>query len=54
MVTIIDPHIKRDDGFSVYKEAKALDIFVKTKDKQEFEGHCWPGKSIFLLMFRLL
>ncbi|RKO90353.1 glycosyl hydrolases family 31-domain-containing protein [Blyttiomyces helicus] len=45
MVTIIDPHIKRDDNYHVSKEAKEEGIFVKDKDGKDFEGWCWPGDS---------
>ena len=45
MVTIIDPHIKRDDSFHVSKEAKDLGIFVKSSSNQDFDGWCWPGSS---------
>ncbi|CAG8799303.1 16140_t:CDS:2, partial [Racocetra fulgida] len=29
MVTIIDPHVKRDNNYYIYKEANDLDLFVK-------------------------
>jgi alpha 1,3-glucosidase len=46
MVTIIDPHIKKDDSYSVSKNAKNLDLFVKSAGgKEDFEGWCWPGSS---------
>jgi alpha 1,3-glucosidase len=45
MVTIIDPHLKRDDGFSVYREAKDLNLLVKDRNKNDFDGWCWPGSS---------
>ncbi|KAL4238130.1 hypothetical protein ACF0H5_002842 [Mactra antiquata] len=45
MVTIVDPHLKRDDNFAVYKEAKDLDHMVKNKDGNEYDGWCWPGSS---------
>ncbi|CAI4222718.1 unnamed protein product [Auanema sp. JU1783] len=49
MVTIVDPHIKKDDGYSVYKDAKDLGLFVKKSDgTTDFEGHCWPGASEYL------
>lgn len=52
MVTIIDPHIKKDDGYRVYKDAKDLSLFVKRKDNvTDFEGHCWPGASEYLDFF---
>ena len=32
MVTIVDPHIKRDDQFPVHKEATSKGYYIKTKD----------------------
>lgn len=32
MVTIIDPHIKKDDGYNVYKDAKDLGEYMKSFD----------------------
>lgn len=49
MVTIIDPHIKKDDSYRVYKDAKDLGLFVKKSDgTTDFSGHCWPGESEYL------
>lgn len=48
MVTIVDPHIKKDDGYYVYKDAKDKGLFVKKVDGSDFEGHCWPGASEYL------
>ncbi|KAI9204856.1 glycosyl hydrolases family 31-domain-containing protein [Polychytrium aggregatum] len=45
MVTIIDPHIKKDDNYHVSSEAKSAGIFVKNKDGSDYEGWCWPGSS---------
>ncbi|KAJ8308812.1 hypothetical protein KUTeg_013686 [Tegillarca granosa] len=45
MVTIVDPHLKRDDSFGVYADAKSKDLMVKNKDDGEYEGWCWPGSS---------
>eukprot|EP00834_Sanchytrium_tribonematis_P003043 NODE_108_length_18904_cov_0.654826.p1 type:complete len:686 gc:universal NODE_108_length_18904_cov_0.654826:922-2979(+) len=45
MVTIVDPHIKIDDEFSVYQMGKENDYFVWNKDKETFTGDCWPGRS---------
>ena len=38
LVTIIDPHLKADTGYAVYREARDRDLLVKTKDRQNFEG----------------
>jgi alpha 1,3-glucosidase len=46
MVTIIDPHIKRDDNYYVKKEASEKGIFVRSKEGGEFDGWCWPGRFL--------
>ena len=43
MVTIIDPHIKKDDNYFVHKEATEKGYYVKNKDGSDYEGWCWPG-----------
>jgi alpha 1,3-glucosidase len=48
MVTIVDPHIKKDPGYKVYDEGHAKGYFVKTKDGGEYDGWCWPGSSTYL------
>jgi mannosyl-oligosaccharide alpha-1,3-glucosidase len=47
MVTIVDPHLKREDDYYVYKEAKDLDILTKDKNGKVFDGWCWPGSSVW-------
>jgi len=49
MVTIVDPHIKRDDGYHVHKEATAKGLYIKDKDgNKHYDGWCWPGSSSYL------
>ncbi|KAJ3012456.1 hypothetical protein HKX48_006277 [Thoreauomyces humboldtii] len=48
MVTIVDPHIKKDDNFALSKEAKDLGIYIKDKDGKDFDGWCWPGSSSWI------
>lgn len=48
MVAIVDPHVKRDDNYYIYKEAKDLDILTKDKDGKIYEGWCWPGSSVWV------
>lgn len=49
MITIIDPHIKKDDSYHVYKEAADNGYFIKSANGQDdYEGHCWPGASKYL------
>ncbi|KAG0377053.1 hypothetical protein BGX24_006795 [Mortierella sp. AD032] len=46
MVTIIDPHIKKDGDYHVSKEGAELDVYIKNKDgSSDFDGWCWPGSS---------
>jgi len=44
LVTIVDPHIKKDDNFPVYSQLKANDMFVKDRSGNDFDGWCWPGE----------
>ena len=46
MVIIVDPHLKKDDGYAVYADAKSKDYFVKNKDGSDYEGWCWPGETL--------
>jgi len=46
LVTIVDPHIKRDSGYHVHKEAMEKHYYVRRPDgDSDYEGHCWPGTS---------
>lgn len=38
LVNIIDPHIKKDEGYYVYKQAKENGFFTLDKDGKEFDG----------------
>ena len=44
LVTIVDPHLKKDDNYKVYADAKAKDYFVKNSNDGEYDGWCWPGE----------
>ena len=49
MVTIVDPHIKRDDNWNLHKEATRLGHYVqKPGGGGNFDGWCWPGSSSYL------
>lgn len=49
MVTIIDPHIFRDDNYYIHKEATAKGLYIKKNDgKTDYDGWCWPGSSSYL------
>lgn len=44
MVTIVDPHVKRDYSYYIHKEASDKKYYVRNKDGGEFDGWCWPGR----------
>ena len=44
LVTIIDPHIKRDEGYYIYKEAMEKGYLTKDRDGKDYDGYC-PNKS---------
>jgi alpha 1,3-glucosidase len=49
MVTIIDPHIKRDGNYFIHKDAEEHGYYVKKADNTSvYEGWCWPGSSSWI------
>ena len=48
MVTIVDPHLKREEQYRVYTESRDKGLLVKNKDGNDFDGWCWPGKSCLI------
>lgn len=47
MVAIVDPHTKRDESFSLHKEATQKGYYVKDASGKDFDGWCWPGSSSY-------
>lgn len=52
VVTIIEPGVKAEAGFSVYKEGKEQDIFVKDKQGEICKGSVYPGFCAFPDFFK--
>lgn len=50
MVTIVDPHIKRDDSYFLHKEASKLGYYVKDATGKDYDGWCWSGSSSYIDM----
>ena len=49
VVTITDPHIKRDDNYHVHSEATSKGFYVKdSSGNADYQGHCWPGTSSWI------
>ncbi|KAJ6235631.1 hypothetical protein M0813_28463 [Anaeramoeba flamelloides] len=49
MVSVVDPHIKKDPNWELFKDALESDFFIQqnTKTNKFFEGECWPGLSLW-------
>ena len=46
-VVIIDPGIKVDDNYWVFREGKENKFFCRRSDDYFMEGHVWPGRCQF-------
>ncbi|MGL6187407.1 MAG: glycoside hydrolase family 31 protein [Clostridium chrysemydis] len=46
-VTILDPGVKVDENYDIYKSGKLLNHFTKKSDGETFVGAVWPGDSVF-------
>ncbi|WP_129716514.1 glycoside hydrolase family 31 protein [Pedobacter sp. SYP-B3415] len=46
-VVMIDPGIKVDDNYWVFKEGKEKRYFCRRSDDYYMEGHVWPGRCQF-------
>ncbi|KAI9505397.1 glycosyl hydrolases family 31-domain-containing protein [Coemansia spiralis] len=46
LVTIIDPHVKRDSSYRVWKEGNENGYFIKNNTStKNYDGWCWPKES---------
>jgi len=46
-VTIVDPGIKRDEGFAIYRSGRAAGAFMRGADGKELHAKVWPGVCAF-------
>ncbi|UEG55195.1 DUF5110 domain-containing protein [Mucilaginibacter daejeonensis] len=46
-VYMIDPGVKVDSGYSVYRSGTANDVWVKQPNGKEYHGKVWPGDCAF-------
>ena len=46
-VYMIDPGVKVDENYYVYKTGKEQDVFVRDAYRNEFHGKVWPGDCAF-------
>lgn len=47
LVTIIDPGVKLDPGWSLYQNGYAQKVYVFDQDGQPQTGVVWPGRTVF-------
>ena len=55
LVTIVDPHIKRDAAYPVFKTAEDKGYYVKTSDGKDYDGcalPAWPAEPAGLAVAR--
>lgn len=51
-VTVVDPHIRKNEGYDVYKQAMNKDFPTRTARNDTFVGWCWPGDSVYVDFLR--
>lgn len=47
LVTIIDPHVKKDDNYGVYRQLRDKDLLTRVAGGDVYEGDCWAGRSVY-------
>ncbi|KAM0486610.1 hypothetical protein ACHAP7_002413 [Fusarium lateritium] len=51
LVVLLDPHIKKTDGYTASEEMVTQDLAVHDKEQKLYEGWCWPGASNWIDCF---
>ena len=47
VVTIVDPGVKKEEGYPVYESGRKLDAFVKNHREEELVGEVWPRPAVW-------
>lgn len=47
LISIIDPGVKKDEHYFMYKEGMEMDAFAHDTDGGVYENAVWPGTSVF-------
>lgn len=47
IISIIDPGVKKDEDYFMYKEGMEMDAFAHDTDGSVYENAVWPGTSVF-------
>eukprot|EP00347_Sterkiella_histriomuscorum_P020664 403336941 len=48
LVTIIDPHVKQDEDYFIYKRTISNDLIVTKADHEPYVAWCWPRNSVWI------
>ncbi|KAL3619125.1 hypothetical protein CASFOL_036695 [Castilleja foliolosa] len=46
-IWMLDPGIKKEDGYFVYDSGSKSDIWIQTANRKPFVGDVWPGPCVF-------
>ncbi|XP_051208096.1 uncharacterized protein [Lolium perenne] len=46
-IWMLDPGIKKEDGYFVYESGSKNDVWIKKEDRSPFIGEVWPGDCVF-------
>ncbi len=52
IITIIDPGVKKDSDYDIFKEGVKKDLFCKRKNGDTFYGTVWPGTVAYPDFFK--
>lgn len=47
LIAIIDPGVKKDEEYQIYKDGIEMDAFAHAADGTVYENAVWPGTSVF-------
>lgn len=47
VVTIVDPGVKADNDYHVYRDGLARDVFARRSSGEVYHGEVWPGRAVF-------
>ncbi len=47
VVTIVDPGVKSDPDYQVYRTGLERDVFIRAADGAVFHGYVWPDDAVF-------
>lgn len=51
VTSIVDPGVKKEEGFALYDDGLKKGVFCRGDDGRVFSGKVWPGESVFADFF---